>query len=121
MENEAKTTCQACGQNLSYDKEHDGETVDCPTCGKPVILTAPQEPEKSQRQRQKEAIALICYGFLIGVSVPTVGLLLKFYVFGTAGTENIAIEDMIKFVSWVGSIMLLVGLCKAGASLKKKP
>jgi DNA-directed RNA polymerase subunit RPC12/RpoP len=69
MENEAKTTCLECGQSLSYDKEHDGETVDCPTCSKPVTLT-PRPSSKSLARRIARAVLMLFLALAILLALP---------------------------------------------------
>jgi uncharacterized tellurite resistance protein B-like protein len=49
-----KCNCLHCGQNIEYPSEGTGETVPCPTCGKPVTLTpAIQSQTNDESQSDK--------------------------------------------------------------------
>lgn len=50
-----KCECPHCGQNIEYPSEGTGQTVPCPTCDKPVMLTPAELPQADdEARRQKE-------------------------------------------------------------------
>jgi DNA-directed RNA polymerase subunit RPC12/RpoP len=59
-QNELKCVCPICGGHIQFPIEEDGQEVECPHCGKLIILKA--QTEKAHEKYLKRIVIVICYG-----------------------------------------------------------
>ncbi|HEX5399681.1 MAG TPA: HEAT repeat domain-containing protein [Verrucomicrobiae bacterium] len=52
-----KGNCPHCGQNIEFPSEGTGETVSCPTCGKPFTLAPAFQPQANDETRSDKMLS----------------------------------------------------------------